>query len=248
MMEGGSLLYVHEIFPSFQGEGLYCGAPQLFLRLSGCNLACSYCDTPQARKRVGEARVSSWEGELPRVANPVGAAELAEVVASLWEAGMHSVSVTGGEPLLQAEALSALLPLLREREIPVYLETNGTLYDEVQGLLPWLDFIAMDIKLPSLSQGTDHGEEHLRFLHAARGKELFLKMVVDGTTAPEEVTCMSRRLKEETAHLTLALQPAWRRGGRGLKPRHAWELARAAAPFFAGVRVVPQMHKAWGIR
>ncbi len=248
MKDDDSLLYVHELFPSFQGEGAYCGVPQLFIRLSGCNLACSYCDTPQARERTGTAWVSDWEGERPGIENPVRASELAEVAVTLWKAEMHSVSLTGGEPLLQAEALSALLPLLRERGMPVYLETNGTLYGAVEKLLPWLDFIAMDIKLPSFSGGVDHGDEHLLFLRAARAKELFLKMVVDDTTMPEEISRLCRRLGGEAADLTLVLQPAWRDVGAGLKPRHAWDLMLAAAPFFAAVRVMPQAHKAWGIR
>lgn len=241
-------LYVHEVFPSFQGEGLYCGAPQVFVRLSGCNLACSYCDTPEAREHVAAARVSRWEGDARSLVNPVAASELAEAVASLWSREMQAVSVTGGEPLLQAEALASLLPALRERGMPVYLETNGTLYRELERLLPWVDIIAMDLKLPYHIQGADLGDAQRRFLQAARAREVFLKMVVEEGVTPEEVAQACHRLAGEAAELTLVLQPAWRGRGVALSPRHARELALVAAPFFAAVRVVPQMHRAWGAR
>ncbi|NPV59271.1 MAG: 7-carboxy-7-deazaguanine synthase QueE [Actinobacteria bacterium] len=248
MNGSGASLYVHEVFPSFQGEGLYCGAPQVFVRLSGCNLACAYCDTPEAREHTREARVSDWEGERAGIANPVAAEDLVRVVSSLWTGAMHSVSLTGGEPLLQAEALAVLLPRLKGLGMPVYLETNGTLGEEAGALLPWLDFIAMDVKLPSFTQGVDLGDAHRGFLRAVRGADVFLKMVVDMDTSPEEVAAACMQLGEEAARLTLVLQPAWKEGGVALTPRRARDLALVAAPLFAAVRVLPQAHKAWGIR
>jgi len=241
-------LYVHEVFPSFQGEGIYCGCPQVFVRLSGCNLSCAYCDTPRARRRVKRARIWCWECERESIPNPLGAEELVGVISSLWTGEMHSVSVTGGEPLVQAEALAALFPLLKERDMPVYLETNGTLHEAAERLLPWMDFVAMDMKLPSITGGADLMDDHLRFLRLVRSRDVFLKMVVDEGTTPGEVDHACRRLEGETTRLTLVLQPAWRGDGIRLTPGRARELVRAAAPYFSSVRVMPQAHRAWGVR
>jgi len=100
------VLLVSEIFASIQGETSYAGLPFSFVRLSGCNLRCRYCDTPYA-----------YEGgeEFP----------VEEVVAKLALFGIPRVTVTGGEPLLQPEAFS-LVSTLVDRGNRVLVETNGT--------------------------------------------------------------------------------------------------------------------------
>lgn len=96
-----------EIFYSLQGEGPRCGTPAVFLRLAGCNLHCSWCDTRY-----------SW----------VPGCELGvdEVAARLLSYGCPSVVITGGEPLLQAGELERLLALLPP-DFYIEVETNGTL-------------------------------------------------------------------------------------------------------------------------
>lgn len=96
-----------EIFYSLQGEGARCGSPAVFLRLAGCNLHCSWCDTRY-----------SW---LPGCE-----LEEAEVAARLQAFGCPAVVITGGEPLLQAEAMERLLALLPP-DFYIEVETNGTL-------------------------------------------------------------------------------------------------------------------------
>lgn len=96
-----------EIFYSLQGEGARAGSPAVFLRLAGCNLHCSWCDTRY-----------SW---LP-------GCELSEqdVAARLLSYGCPAIVITGGEPLLQAPALEKLLALL-PADFHIEVETNGTL-------------------------------------------------------------------------------------------------------------------------
>ncbi len=96
-----------EIFYSLQGEGARVGCPAVFLRLAGCNLHCSWCDTRY-----------SW----------LTGCELAEadVAARVLSYGCGSLVITGGEPLLQAASMECLLSLL-PAEMHVEVETNGTI-------------------------------------------------------------------------------------------------------------------------
>lgn len=96
-----------EIFYSLQGEGTRCGTPAVFLRLAGCNLTCKWCDTKH-----------SWRNGL--LHSP---AETAEMIA---EYRCDSLVITGGEPLLQQEALAELLTLL-PAGMHIEVETNGTI-------------------------------------------------------------------------------------------------------------------------
>jgi 7-carboxy-7-deazaguanine synthase len=225
------------------------GVPQVFIRLCGCNLRCSYCDTPGAREKTEYCRVYDWDGGSRALANPLEAVEVSRLAASTWSPFMHSVSLTGGEPLLQRDELELLLPLLKEEGMPVYLETNGTLWEGLEAVLRWLDFIAMDIKLPSSQEGRDLVEEHRRFLRIARSKQVFLKAVVDKETEEGEIERACRILSDEVSDTALVLQPATpRRGEAWVTPLRIAGLYRIAAAFFPDVRVIPQTHHVWGVR
>jgi len=242
-------LFIHEIFPSFQGEGILVGVPQVFVRLSGCNLRCTYCDTPASRERVERCLLYGWGGLPQEVANPLDIEQAVGFISSLWGHAMHSVSVTGGEPLLQAEALESLLPLLKSGGMPVYLETNGTLGEELEAVLPWTDWIAMDVKLPSTQGGDDLTGRHLDFLGRAPADKLFLKMVIGAESGDREVEEVCRNLGEVAEERTLVLQPATPSPGEiGMTSRRACELYLIAKRFFANVRVIPQTQRAWGAR
>ena len=120
------MLKVSEIFHSIQGESTGAGLPCVFVRLAGCNLNCSYCDTLYAREG-GE--LLSREAVLERV-----------------EAyRCRLVEVTGGEPLLQEET-PALVSALLDRKLEVLIETNGSL--DISVLDPRAARI-MDLKCPS---------------------------------------------------------------------------------------------------
>ena len=101
------MLRVAEIFTSIQGESTYAGLPCHFIRLAGCNLRCSYCDTPYAQ--------SFSAGNDT---------DIEFIVKSAEESGLKLVEITGGEPLAQAETPLLCAELLK-RNFTVLVETNG---------------------------------------------------------------------------------------------------------------------------
>jgi len=116
-------LLVSEIFgPTFQGEGPSAGRLTAFLRLGLCNLDCSWCDTPYTWDWTGKNGPPQDRGALERLS-------VEEVVARLEALPFHSqrLVITGGEPLVQAAALTPLVLDLWGRGYSIEVETNGTL-------------------------------------------------------------------------------------------------------------------------
>ncbi|MBR3287037.1 MAG: radical SAM protein [Bacteroidales bacterium] len=96
---------INEIFFSLQGEGFHAGKPAVFVRFSGCNLACPFCDTDFS------------------VSREMTAEEIAQEVAGCGEPRI--IVLTGGEPALQVD--ESLLEALKKRvPVPIHIETNGT--------------------------------------------------------------------------------------------------------------------------
>ncbi|WP_372364536.1 7-carboxy-7-deazaguanine synthase QueE [Candidatus Uabimicrobium sp. HlEnr_7] len=106
-------MLISEIFYSLQGEGLYTGYPSVFIRTSGCNLRCSWCDTPY----------TSW---YPEGKNKSMNEIMIETKA--WERVSHYV-ITGGEPMVQSE-MGLLITKLKERSHFITIETAGTVFSE----------------------------------------------------------------------------------------------------------------------
>ena len=225
---------ISEIFYSLQGEGKYTGVPQVFVRFSGCNLRCRWCDTPQA---LG--------GPLARF-QEYSAGEVLSEVQELWKEDCHSVSVTGGEPLVQADFLKELLPQLQARGQKVYLETNGVLVEELAGVIDHVDIVSMDFKLPSSTGTRSFWKEHEAFLKISLRKEVFVKAVVCRQTAFEDIITSVELLARLDPRGLLVLQPNALEGDGALQK--CLEYRDYGRKYLPHVEVMPQMHKVWGVR
>jgi 7-carboxy-7-deazaguanine synthase len=170
-------LKVNEIFSSIQGESSYAGLPCTFVRLAGCNLRCSYCDT----------RYAYDEGQM---------FEIPQILAQISAFGCRLVEVTGGEPLTQAET-PELISRLLSAGYSVLLETNGSL--DIGAIDPNCVRI-VDIKCPSsgMSDRNDlrnleklSGMDELKFVIGSRADYEFAKNILSALphlhAAPREI-------------------------------------------------------------
>ncbi len=219
---------IAEVFDSVQGEGLYFGEKQLFVRFFGCNLSCKFCDT----------KLDCYTEYDPE--------ELFEELM-LYSDNYHSISFTGGEPLLQKDFLKEMLRLTKYAGFRNYLETNGTLPHHLKEVIGYVDIVAMDLKLSSSSGMGNLFGLHRNFLEIASKKEAFLKLIVCRSTKEEELRDALKLIKEVDSAAVLVLQP------------NSYENDEALTEKLAGFKsicmdegvttcVIPQMHRVVGLK
>ena len=219
---------IAEIFESFQGEGIYLGEKQVFVRFFGCNLACSFCDTPLSHFKVYTP--DALRQEIGRYQN------------------YHSLCLTGGEPLCQADFLRDFLENIRDLKIKIYLETNGTLVDELTKVLSFIDIIAMDFKLPSSCQCGSFWQQHKDFLKISLQKEIFIKMVIAHRTQEGDIFRARDIIKRIKPDVSLVLQPDWFDMNSLLLDKMVFFKREFTEFGIRDVRILPQAHKLAQIR
>lgn len=204
-----------EIFASLQGEGPSMGMPVAFVRLSRCNLACTWCDTAYTWRFEGDNRPHRDGIAFERKANQVSLspAETAERIAAL---GQKRLVITGGEPLLQAPALAEMLAHLPD--IAVEIETNGTVAPPAR-LDVRVDQYNVSPKLAHSGNPADLALLPERLDAWASEPRAFLKFVIASPADVVEVLALHARYRfrpervflmaEGTDSATLRARQAW---------------------------------------
>ena len=243
-------LYVHEIFSSIQGEGLLAGRRQIFVRLTECNLDCRYCDTDFEKSAMCRLETKPGSAAFVDLLQPVSLSKMSAIFAD-WCSQLpgvhHSVSFTGGEPLLHADELAEWFPEIREY-LPIHLETNGTLHQALRQVKQHLDYISMDMKLPSTASCSEPlWDLHALFLREAYGSNVTVKVVVGELTPDSEIMQVCDVISSVDAGLPLFLQPlSMPDGSVGISATRILHLQELASSRLPDVRVIPQMHKLLG--
>ena len=250
-----------EVFASIQGEGPEVGRSTVFVRFGGCDLRCRWCDSPTTWRTSPTCRVEdrAGSGQFTERPNPVSAEAIVEIVSGLAPRRATWISLTGGEPLLQPEAVSAVVEELVAAERRIYLETHGLHSEALSKSVEKIDLVSMDWKLTSDVRwgpgqtpmpGRDFHDAHEAFLRVARrAGGVYVKVVVTPSTRDEELDAMIDRIVSVSSEIPLVIQPVTPTGGVKAMPEAArlFGWLERAEERLADVRLIPQTHPIYGV-
>ena len=215
------IAYISEIFRSVQGEAKYLGKLMVFVRFSGCNLRCEYCDTKRAlQKKYGM---------------PFTLDQLAWEIKKITGEAQY-VSFTGGEPLLHARAIKLLRPMI-PKDLKFFLETNGTLPREIKRIAQVIAAFSIDLKPGKEWAFISSVKEARKNPHA----DVYAKIVITPHLSIERIT---------KTIFKAGLQEVFFQPMEGFKPEQKWldQLAASLQKKHIQFYFVPQFHKLFNVR
>lgn len=235
---------IKEIFTSIQGEGLYIGVKQLFIRFCACNLHCNYCDTDYMPQSLSDK--ASFLDVTPN--------ELIDYIMTNSDIeNLHSVSLTGGEPLIWSDFLREFMPKFKAK---YYLETNATIVHNIDDVIQNVDIISADIKLPSCSGVKNSFELHDAFFKKINeikidcsikkqfncdNENIFAKVVFDEKINDNEIQKTIELAKKY--YFDIILQPKMIDDKPSVSSDFIIKIFEKFNKLYMHTRLIPQMHK-----
>jgi len=226
-----------EIFTSVEGEGILYGTKTLFVRLAGCPFTCFYCDTKESLP-LDSGKEYNIE-------------EACQLIDSNLKNQTYKVNFTGGDPLIQHEAVAKLAKHVQDKKIPTYLESSCFDSDKFNHVLPFFDIIKIEFKTKD-SQFVD-SKHYERLIENAMNclissvsskKTTYIKIVVSSKTELAEFTNLVSNIFNSVSKNQIngfIIQPTY--GIEEPSLDLLLNLYDIVFPFYPEVKVVPQLHK-----
>ena len=234
---------VSEIFTSIEGEGIFVGKKTLFIRFSGCHLKCRWCDTKYALPLD-----SGTEYQMD---------EIEDLIIRELQPFTYKVNFTGGEPLLQTDAVIKLADFIKKQtNLKTYIESSCFDSELFSKVLPYIDICKIEFKTDDSKVVENEVYDNLLFneikcleLAVESNKTTYIKIVVTNSTNLESfknlVYSISKKIKPSDI-LGFIIQPS--HGVDQPTVNKLLDTYDIVQPMFPEVRIIPQLHKEIGAR
>ena len=226
-----------EIFTSVEGEGILYGTKTLFVRLAGCPFSCFYCDTKESLPLD-----SGKEYEIQ---------EACRLIDSNLKKQTYKVNFTGGDPLIQHEAVAELAKFIQDKKIPTYLESSCFDLNRFNHVLPFIDIVKIEFKTKDSEFVESKHYERLieNAINCLRSsvstkKTTYIKIVVSSKTELNEFTKLVQHIFDSVSKNQIdgfVIQPTYGIAEPSLDL--LLNLYDIVYPYYTDVKVVPQLHK-----
>ena len=226
-----------EIFTSVEGEGILYGTKTLFVRLAGCPFTCFYCDTKESLPLDSGTEYTIEEAN--------------ELIDTNLQNQTYKVNFTGGDPLIQHQAVAQLAKHIQNKKIPTYLESSCFDIDRFNHVLPFIDIVKIEFKTKD-SDFVD--SEHYKKLigHTMKclessvksKKTTYIKIVVSSKTQLDEFKKLIDEIFNNISKENIngfVIQPTYGISEPSLDL--LLNLYDIVFPYYIDVKVVPQLHK-----
>lgn len=220
-----------------EGEGILYGTKTLFVRLAGCPFTCFYCDTKESLPLD-----SGKEYDIQ---------EASRLIESNLQNQTYKVNFTGGDPLLQHEAVAELAKFVQSKKIPTYLESSCFDSDKFNHVLPFIDIIKIEFKTKDSDFVDSKHYERLidNAINCLKSSVLtkkitYIKIVVSSKTELNDFTNLMKKIFNSVSKNQIdgfIIQPTFGIAEPSLEL--LLKLYDVVYPYYKEVKVVPQLHK-----